>query len=73
MIHFFLSSQVFGILCTLAAERILGSTGDDRIANSVLALVLLLGSGLTALIKPDYRRQAAAKTEAVDNAEVPLA
>jgi len=54
------SAQVFGILCTIGAERLLGATNDDRVANGLLAAVLLIGSVLTALIKPDYKRQAAA-------------
>ena len=32
---------------------------DDRVANSCLAGILVLGTLITAIIKPDYRRQRA--------------
>ena len=50
------SAQVFGIACTFAYEQAITQIEDDRIANGGLAIVLLLGIILTALIKPDYRR-----------------
>ena len=46
---------MFGILCTLICERVLDGLRDDRIANSILAGVLLVGTVATALIKADYR------------------
>jgi len=61
------SAQVFGIFCTMAAEQLLTHTKNDLIANGVLAVVLLIGTILTALIKADYRRQAASKTAAIVN------
>jgi hypothetical protein len=47
--------QTFGIVCTLIAERLLDTLEDDRVANGILAGVLLVGACITALIKPDYR------------------
>ena len=55
--------QVFGIFCTMAAEQLLSHTGNDLLANGMLAGVLLLGTILTAFIKADYRRQAASKPQ----------
>jgi len=60
------SAQVFGIFCTMAAEQLLSRTGNDLLANGMLAGVLLLGTILTAFIKADYRRQAASKPQAVN-------
>merc|ERR1719400_275103 len=55
------SAQVAGIFCTIAAEKTLSSSGDDRYANGMLAGVLLIGTIMTAMIRADYRRQAASK------------
>lgn len=52
------SAQVFGILCTMFGEYLYRIT-DDRIANCCLAAILVIGTILTGLIKPDYRRQRA--------------
>lgn len=51
------SAQVFGIFCTMFGEW-LYRVIDDRVANCCLAAILLVGTGMTAIIKPDYRRQA---------------
>lgn len=56
------SAQVFGIFCTMMGDwfyRVM----DDRVANCCLAGILLVGAGMTAMIKPDYRRQAALKSD----------
>ena len=53
------SAQAFGIICTIISERIITETDEDRIANILQAALLFLGAILTALIKPDYRRQRA--------------
>ena len=50
--------KVFGIFCTMFGEYLYRIT-DDRIANSCLAAILIIGTILTGLIKPDYRRQRA--------------
>ena len=47
----------------MAAEQLLSHTGNDLLANGMLAGVLLLGTILTALIRADYRRQAASKPQ----------
>merc|ERR1719209_832011 len=62
------SAQVFGIFCTMFGEWLYRVT-DDRIANSCLAGILVLGTLMTAVIKPDYRRQKALKKEDTGTAE----
>nr|XP_040572268.1 feline leukemia virus subgroup C receptor-related protein 2-like isoform X1 [Lepeophtheirus salmonis] len=57
------SAQIFGIICTLIAERLLEFTHKAFIPNGVLIIVLILGCILTGIIKPDYRRQKAAKNQ----------
>jgi len=56
------SAQVFGIFCTMFGEWIY-RVSDDKIANLSLAGILILGTVMTAMIKPDYRRQTALKKE----------
>jgi len=56
------SAQVFGIFCTMFGEW-LYRVMDDRVANCCLAAILLLGTGMTAMIPNDYRRQAALLSE----------
>lgn len=51
------SAQVFGIFCTMFGEWLYREM-DDRVANCLLAAILLIGTVMTACIKPDYRRQA---------------
>ena len=45
-------SKIFGIICTLVAEHLLTAVDDDRVANGMLAGVLLIGVFITAVIKP---------------------
>jgi len=56
------SAQVFGIFCTMFGEWLYRVT-DDRVANLCLAGILVVGTIMTALIKPDYKRQNALKIE----------
>ena len=58
------SAQIFGIVWTIASERIIFTLEDDRIANGLLAAVLLIGTVLTAMIKPNYKRQKASYSNA---------
>jgi hypothetical protein len=62
--------QLFGIVSTLVAERLLDGVDDDRVANGVLCGVLLVGVAITAAIKPDYRRQATAKRSSDDKESI---
>lgn len=52
------AAQVFGIAFTMVYSEILNSSGDV-IANVTMAVMLFIGSAVTAIIKSDLRRQAA--------------
>lgn len=52
------AAQVFGIAFTMAYSEILNSSGDI-VANVTMAVMLLVGSIVTAIIRSDLRRQAA--------------
>ena len=56
------SAQIFGIIWTLCCERIIDHSNDDRFANGMLAGVLLIGTIMTAFIKPNYKRQKASNS-----------
>lgn len=52
------SSQVFGIILTLAGSKLLNEYGD-LVCNGTLSGALLLGALLTYFIRSDLRRQRA--------------
>lgn len=52
------AAQVFGIAFTMAYSEILNGSGDI-VANVTMAVMLLIGSVVTAIIRSDLRRQAA--------------
>ncbi|XP_059143439.1 heme transporter FLVCR2-like isoform X2 [Physella acuta] len=56
------SAQIFGIILTLGMRAMLESINVFS-ANITMCALLLLGTVITAVIKPDYRRQAAGKGE----------
>ncbi|KAG8312595.1 Feline leukemia virus subgroup C receptor- protein 2 [Homalodisca vitripennis] len=51
-------AQVFGIFFTMFSSYVLNTYGDLW-ANIMLCCALVVGTGLTALIRSDLRRQAA--------------
>lgn len=52
------AAQVFGITFTMGYAEIFGKYGDIG-ANIAMAIMLVLGTVLTAIIRSDLRRQAA--------------
>ncbi|XP_053684189.1 feline leukemia virus subgroup C receptor-related protein 2 [Sabethes cyaneus] len=52
------AAQVFGIAFTMAYSEILNTSGDI-VANVTMAVMLFVGSVVTAIIRSDLRRQAA--------------
>ncbi|XP_058054546.1 heme transporter FLVCR2 [Anopheles bellator] len=52
------AAQVFGITFTMLYSELLNSNGDI-VANVTMAVMLLVGSVVTAIIRSDLRRQAA--------------
>ncbi|XP_058465771.1 heme transporter FLVCR2 [Malaya genurostris] len=52
------AAQVFGIAFTMVYSEILNSSGDI-VANVTMAVMLFVGSAVTAIIRSDLRRQAA--------------
>ncbi|XP_058836278.1 heme transporter FLVCR2 [Topomyia yanbarensis] len=52
------AAQVFGIAFTMIYSEILNSSGDI-VANVTMAVMLFIGSAVTAIIRSDLRRQAA--------------
>lgn len=52
------ASQVFGILFTMLYSELLENYGDIY-ANITMAVMLVVGTIITAIIKSDLRRQAA--------------
>lgn len=58
------SAQFFGIIFVLAADWLLGAYGD-LVSNTMLGLALIVGAGLTVIIRSDLRRQSATKSTTV--------
>lgn len=54
------AANLFGYIFTIVSSQILASYGD-RWANTLMAVVLCIGTILTGLIRSDLRRQAVEK------------
>lgn len=55
------AAQIFGILFTSAYSELFSAFGDTG-ANITMAIMLCIGTIVTAVIKSDLRRQAASQT-----------